>query len=289
MVCQPSPSNSHYGNPHVTAFYHIRSPSSPSTFCRIFDDKASCSEQKDPEETSSETSSSTLTDIKEPSSNRQPPLSRLPLAIESSEVGQEMSFLAARTQPRLVTPNASFAERDSIENRLEMSFVDYSFPVHTPSGGGSPGSSFSWSSPTSKRASVGLPSQYPGHRSDSSLVETVREELQDFDELFLEQASASVSEDASSAFDEVGSFSRMNYRLSSMSISCTSSQQDDLFLYLALDAPAAVLPSKVVEEEDEEAKVVEPPTPPPRRGRHRRSRKHHAIDQDFLSQVMKEA
>jgi hypothetical protein len=275
-LVSPSTSfRSHYGNPHVAAYYHQRSPSSPSTFSRFLVDKTSSHEQEDPF-SEKQTSSSTF-DKETPTTTDHHPLSLLPLALESSEVGPEMPASSARSQHhRFVTPNASFAERDPNDNSLE-SHPDVSFPVHFSSGGCSPGQ-HSWSS-ASKRASVGLPSLYPGHYRSSSLSETVMEELQDFDELFLELSTSAM--DTSRAFEE-SSYSRN--RLSNMSTS-ESHVRDDLFLDLGLDAPSAILSDALKEEEESK---MEPPTPAPkRRGRHRRSG-NHAMDQDFLSQVIKQ-
>ncbi|KAG7353389.1 hypothetical protein IV203_002744 [Nitzschia inconspicua] len=208
---------------------------------------------------SSETASVISTNNEIPSSTSYSHLSPLPLAMES--VGPQMF-----TRPRTVTPVTSFAERDTNDASVE-SLPDFSFPIAVTSG-------CSLASFSSKRASVGLPSQYPSYPRSGSLSETVMEELQEFDR-FLEPSISIM--DASSAIDQAP-FSRD--RLSSLSSS--ASQRDDLFLLdLASDAPSAIVPS-----EPNNKILASLPPAPRRRGRHKRSQ-NHAMDRDFLSQVMK--
>ena len=179
-----------------------------------------------------------------------------------------MPTLTARTSRhlRLVTPNASFAERDANDNNSLDSLPDYSFPTFGAASGSSP-RQHSPRSPSLKRASVGLPSQYPGHHRNSSLAETVMEELQDFEELF-EQSCYSTS-----AMDEI---SYTGDRLPRVDL--TSSMRDDLF-----DVEDDL--SSVVPPSEEEEKM--PPPPPRRKGHHRRAR-NQAMDQDFFERVMSE-
>lgn len=270
LISPPTPSGSHYGNPHITAFDLARSPSSPSSFSKfLVGKKSSSSHEKEEEDFSSEsTSLATSTTTTVVSVSHLPSI--FPLTMEAVEE-PAMPTLAARSHPLLVTPNASFAEKDSNESSLE-SLREYASPTMV-TWGSSPGQQHTWS-PSSKRASVGLPSQYPRHHGRSSLAVTILEELQDFDELFEQSTTSVLDMDASIAF---GESSYSGNRISSIDL--MSSVRDDLF-------DNFVVTSSASPPENDRQKM---PPPPPRRrkGLHRRSM-NRAMDQAFFDRVLKE-
>jgi hypothetical protein len=262
LISTPTPSRSHYsGHSQVAAlFFHDRSVPSPSSFSKILvDTKSSAHDKKD--SLSFESTSTTKETIEEAAS---------PLAMNS--IGPNWPTHAGPSldnQAQRGSPSTSFAERDSNQsNPKPLSHLAFATVVTL---GSSSGQQRSAGPSSSKRASVGLPSLYPGYHRGCTLAETVLEELQDFEELFEQPCIALSAMNASNALGE------------------------DSYKGNRLPSPHLPSPMKVgLLDDDDLSWVASPseeqekaPSSPPRRGRRSRSR-NQAMDQDFFNRVMNE-
>jgi hypothetical protein len=83
------------------------------------------------------------------------------------------------TKPQgIVTPDHSFGEREHVSRSTTMpSFQQLDLPTYLPSSG-------SFHAKSARRISVGLPTEYLTRDRTNSLISTMSEELQDFDEFF---------------------------------------------------------------------------------------------------------
>jgi hypothetical protein len=186
-----------------------------------------------------------------------------PLVMDSIEPQKSVQAFGSPYQHApAVASHASFAERDSNES-ISKSQLTLTCVTLTPSSG----QHSSWSS-SSKRASVGLPTLYPGFHRNNTLAETVLEELQDFDELFEQSCYCLTTMRTSNTWGEV---SYIGNRLSRFEVATPvrKGQRGDV---VSVNRPS---------EEEEKA-----PPPSPRRRGHRRWLRNQAMDQDFINRVM---
>jgi len=176
-MVSPLTARSHYGNPLVTAV-HTRTPSSPSSFAKETSNKQFQADSWDDRRGQDQ----------QQHQEQQP----MPHPLSMGSHGHASGPLGPRPQ-RLVTPNPSFAERADSQTMEYFSDSSWPLPQYVPEGSASSPQAGCPVSPNyQKRASVGLPSQYPSNSRGNSLVDCVLEELQDFEELFEAPPSATL-------------------------------------------------------------------------------------------------